>query len=143
MSVITLTTDFGLTDHFVGTMKGVIAAIAPRAQVIDLCHQVTPYEILEGGFLVLQAYPYFPRGTVHVLVVDPGVGTSRRPILLEAAGQYFIGPDNGAFSLLYAAEPKHKVRAITSAIRFTVATSSPRVPRIWRRARPSPPNSAR
>ena len=82
--------------------------------MIDLCHQVTPYEILEGGFIVLQAYRYFPRGTVHVLVVDPGVGTSRRPILVEAAGQYFVGPDNGAFSLLYAAEPKHKVRSITA-----------------------------
>lgn len=113
-SVITLTTDFGLTDHYAGTMKGVIAGIAPGATVIDLCHQVSPYEILEGGFILEQAYRYFPKGTVHVVVVDPGVGTSRRPILVEAAGQYFIGPDNGLFTLLYAREPKHKVRAITN-----------------------------
>lgn len=112
--VITLTTDFGLTDHFVGTMKGVIAGIAPQATVIDLCHQVTPYEILEAGFVLEQAYRYFPKGTIHVVVVDPGVGTSRRPILVEAAGQCFIGPDNGLFTLLYAAEPKHKVRAISA-----------------------------
>lgn len=124
MPTITLTTDFGLTDHFAGTMKGVIAGIAPRATVIDLCHQVTPYEILEAGFIVLQAYNYFPRGTVHVLVVDPGVGTSRRPILLEAAGQLFIGPDNGAFTLLYAAEPKHKVRAITASKYFLKSVSN-------------------
>lgn len=124
MPVITLTTDFGLTDHFVGTMKGVIAGIAPRVTVIDLCHQVTPYEILEAGFILSQAYKYFPRGTVHVLVVDPGVGTSRRPILMEAAGQYFIGPDNGAFTLIFAAELKHKVRAITAQKYFNPSVSN-------------------
>jgi S-adenosylmethionine hydrolase len=124
MPVITLTTDFGLSDHFVGTLKGVIAGIAPRATVIDLCHRVTPYEILEGGFVILQAYRYFPKNTIHVLVVDPGVGTSRRPILVEAGGQYFIGPDNGGFTLLYNAEPKHKVRAITASKYFLPSPSN-------------------
>lgn len=124
MPVITLTTDFGLTDHFVGTMKGVILSIAPRVRVVDLCHQITPFEILEGGFVISQAYPFFPRGSIHVVVVDPGVGTSRRPILVEAAGQYFIGPDNGAFSIIYAAEPKHKVRAITAGKFFLPSLSN-------------------
>lgn len=122
--VITLTTDFGLADHYVGTMKGVIAGIAPQSTVIDICHQVTPYEILEGGFILEQAYRYFPKGAIHVVVVDPGVGTSRRPILVEAAGQYFIGPDNGLFTLLYAAEPKHKVRAITNKKFFLTTLSN-------------------
>ena len=149
MPAITLTTDFGLTDHFVGTMKGVIHGIAPRATVIDLCHMITPFEILEGGFVISQAYRYFPKGTIHVVVVDPGVGTSRRPILLEAAGQYFVGPDNGAFTLLYATEPKQRSArspracsfCLRGAIRFMAATSSRRAPRISPKAR-SPRSSA-
>ncbi len=111
--IITLTTDFGDRDHFVGTMKGVILRILPTAQIVDICHQVTPFEIAEAGFVVAQAYRFFPPRTVHVVVVDPGVGTMRRPILVEAAGQYFVGPDNGVFSMIYARE-KHKVRHITA-----------------------------
>ncbi len=109
--VITLTTDFGLSDHFVGTMKGVILGICPQAQIVDISHDVGAFGIHEGAYLVAQAYPYFPRGTVHVVVVDPGVGTSRRPILAEAAGQRFVAPDNGVLSFIYARE-KHKVRWI-------------------------------
>ena len=111
---ITLTTDFGLTDHYVGVMKGVIQGIAPGAAVVDITHAVSPYEIPEAAFLLAQAYPYFPPGTVHVVVVDPGVGTSRRPILAEGARQYFIAPDNGVLSMVYAREEKVKVRAITA-----------------------------
>jgi S-adenosylmethionine hydrolase len=122
--VITLTTDFGLTDHFAGTMKGVIAGITPAARVIDICHQVTPFEILEGGFVLEQAYRYFPKGTIHVVVIDPGVGTSRRPILVEAGNQFFIGPDNGVFTLIYAAEAKHKVRVITASKYFLETPSN-------------------
>ena len=112
-SVITLTTDFGLADHFVGTMKGVILSIHPAARIVDLSHQVGAYGIAEAGFIVAQAYRYFPPKTVHVVVVDPGVGTARRPILVETAGQFFIGPDNGVFSMIYESE-KHRVRAITA-----------------------------
>jgi S-adenosylmethionine hydrolase len=111
--IVTLTTDFGLTDHFVGVMKGVILGICPRARIVDISHGVAPYEISEGAYLIAQAYRYFPKKAVHVVVVDPGVGTSRRPILVEAAGQYFVAPDNGVLSLIYSQE-KAKVRLIAS-----------------------------
>jgi hypothetical protein len=114
MPVITLTTDFGLSDHFVGVMKGVILKIAPRASIIDISHEVPPFSVLEGAFLIAESYRWFPKGTVHVVVVDPGVGSARRPILIEAAGQFFVGPDNGVLSMVRAAEPKHKVREITN-----------------------------
>jgi len=120
--VITLTTDFGLADHFAGTMKGVILGICPEAQIVDISHDVGPFGISEGGYLVAQAYPYFPRGTVHIVVVDPGVGTLRRPILVEAAGQRFVAPDNGVLSPVYARE-KHKVRCITSEKYFLKTVS--------------------
>jgi S-adenosylmethionine hydrolase len=120
--VITLTTDFGLSDHFVGTMKGVILAICPEAQIVDISHEVGAFGVHEGSFVLAQAYPYFPRGTVHVVVIDPGVGTSRRPILAEAAGQRFVAPDNGVLSLVFARE-KHKVRWIT-AERYFLKTVS-------------------
>jgi S-adenosylmethionine hydrolase len=111
--LITLTTDFGLSDHYVGAMKGVILRIWPAARIVDISHGVGAFEIAEGAFLLAQAYRFFPKGTVHVVVVDPGVGTSRRPILVQAAGQYFIAPDNGVLSIVYAREA-HKVRAITN-----------------------------
>lgn len=98
-------------------MKGVILGIAPGAHIVDITHDIRPFDVAEGAFTIAQAYRYFPRGTVHVVVVDPGVGTARRPILAEAAGQYFIAPDNGVLSMIYEAE-KHKVRAITNTKLF-------------------------
>jgi S-adenosylmethionine hydrolase len=121
--LITLTTDFGLSDHYVGVMKGVILSICPRARIVDISHGVSAYEIAEGAFTIAQSYRYFPRGTVHVVVVDPGVGTSRRPILAQAAGHYFVAPDNGVLSLVYARE-KHKVRAISSERYFLQPVSN-------------------
>ena len=112
--LITLTTDFGASDHFVGTMKGVILGIAPRARIVDITHQIAPYNVTEAAFVISQAWRYFPKRTVHVVVVDPGVGGARRPILVEAAGQYFAGPDNGVFSMIYDAAP-HKVRVISNS----------------------------
>ncbi len=112
--IITLTTDFGTRDHFAGVMKGVILGIAPGAQIVDITHEITPFDILEGAFTVAEIYPYFPPKTVHVAVVDPGVGTARRAILVQAAGQYFIGPDNGVFTSVYE-ETSHQVRSITNA----------------------------
>lgn len=94
-------------------MKGVILGIAPRTTIVDITHQVTPFEITEGAFVVAETYRHFPKGTTHVVVVDPGVGTSRRPLLVQAAGQYFIGPDNGVFSLVYQQE-KAKVRVLSN-----------------------------
>src|SRR5579883_443915 len=111
--LITLTTDFGTSDHFVGVMKGVILRIAPRATLVDITHGITPFQINEAAFTIAEASRWFPKGTVHVVVVDPGVGTTRRPILVETAGQAFIGPDNGVFTLLYDAAPC-KVREITN-----------------------------
>ena len=111
--IVTLTTDFGLSDHFAGVMKGVILSIQPQAQIVDITHDVNPQEIMEGAFVVSEMYRWFPKKTVHVVVVDPGVGASRRPVLVEAAGQYFAGPDNGVFWMLIERE-KHKVRALTN-----------------------------
>jgi S-adenosyl-L-methionine hydrolase (adenosine-forming) len=113
MPILTLTTDFGLSDHYVAAMKGVILSICPRAQIVDVTHQVTPYQITEGAYVIAQAYRTFPKKTIHVVVVDPGVGTARRPILMEAAGQYFIAPDNGVLSMVYLHEP-HKIRLIAN-----------------------------
>jgi S-adenosyl-L-methionine hydrolase (adenosine-forming) len=120
--VITLTTDFGVTDHFVGVMKGVIAGLCPDAQVVDISHDVPPFEISQGSFLVSQTWPWFPKGTIHVAVVDPGVGTARRPILVEAHGQRFIGPDNGVLALVYTDAP-HKAREITNEKLFLSGVS--------------------
>ena len=115
--IITLTTDFGTGDHFAAVMKGVIFGICPNATLVDISHDIQPFEITEGAFVISQAYRFFPKKTIHVVVVDPGVGTSRRPLLMEAGGQYFIGPDNGVFSMVCTRE-KHKVREITSGLFF-------------------------
>lgn len=117
--IITLTTDFGLSDHFVGVMKGVILGIQPAARVIDISHGIRPYDISDGAFTIAQAYSYFPKRTIHVVVVDPGVGSARRPLLAEMAGQYFIAPDNGVLSMVVAreearGEPSIRVRHITA-----------------------------
>lgn len=98
MPVITLTTDFGNKDGFVGTLKGVIWSICPEAQIADITHQISPQNILEGAFALWRAYPFFPAGTLHVAVVDPGVGTRRRPIAARLGAHIFIGPDNGLFT---------------------------------------------
>jgi len=94
-------------------MKGVIAQISPATRVVDISHQVTPYDVGEAAFLVSETWPCYPKGTIHVVVVDPGVGSTRRPLLIEAGGQFFVGPDNGVFSMLYAAV-KHKVRILSN-----------------------------
>jgi len=111
--IVTLTTDFGLQDHYVGAMKGVILGICPQAQIVDISHEVKPFQIAQGAFLLAQACSCFPPRTVHVAVVDPGVGTARRPILVEAAGQYFVAPDNGVLAMIYGAEA-HKVRVLSN-----------------------------
>lgn len=111
--IVTLTTDFGVRDHFVGVMKGVILSICPESTIVDISHDVHPFEISEAAFLIAQAHRYFPPETAHVVVVDPGVGTARRPILVEAEGQYFIGPDNGVLAMVYLGVP-HTVRTITA-----------------------------
>jgi S-adenosylmethionine hydrolase len=122
--ILTLTTDFGLSDHFVGTMKGVILGICPQAQTVDISHDITPFEIGEGAFMIAQAYRYFPKKTVHVVVVDPGVGTARRPVLMEAAGQYFVAPDNGVLAMVQSREEGAKFRLISNTKYFLPQVSS-------------------
>src|SRR3954467_7789478 len=112
-SIVTLTTDFGLSDHFAGVMKGVILGICPSARVVDITHECAAYDISDAAFTIAQAYPYFPPGTVHVVVVDPGVASARRPILIEGAGQFFVGPDNGVFAFVLSQETC-SVRAISN-----------------------------
>ena len=112
--IITLTTDFGSNDHFVGVMKGVILDIVPEAEIVDICHSVQAFDVLDGALTISQAYSYFPNRTVHVVVVDPGVGTARRPILASSDGYHFVAPDNGVLSLVYARESRMHVRHITS-----------------------------
>ena len=95
--IITLTTDFGLRDPYVGVMKGVILSINPEARIIDISHQLKAGFISQASTLVQEAYPFFPEGTVHVAVFDPGVGGDRRPILIKTQNHLFVGPDNGIF----------------------------------------------
>jgi S-adenosylmethionine hydrolase len=110
--LITLTTDFGVSDHFVGTIKGVILGIAPDARIVDISHSVQPFDVLDGALTISQAYTYFPSGTVHMVVIDPGVGTTRRPILATTERHHFVAPDNGVLSLVYDREERLSVREI-------------------------------
>ena len=103
--MLTLLTDFGLQDAYVGVMKGVIAGINPEVNMVDLTHQIPPQDIAAARFNLLNSAPYFPQGTVHVVVVDPGVGGRRRAIALQTPRHFFVGPDNGVFSGLVSQEP--------------------------------------
>jgi len=109
--VITLTTDFGLSDAYVAVMKGVILSINPEATLVDICHTIKPQNISQAAFVLSTAYPYFPQGTIHVVVVDPGVGTERRAVALQSPSAYFVAPDNGVLSYVLeqpSARPKPK-----------------------------------
>ena len=121
--LITLTTDFGGADHFTGAMKGVILSIEPRAKIVDITHELRPFEIVEAAFTFGQAWRWFPEKTIHVVVVDPGVGTARRPVLAEAAGHYFIGPDNGLLPMALAGT-KYDMRQITAEEYFLKPVSA-------------------
>jgi S-adenosyl-L-methionine hydrolase (adenosine-forming) len=96
--IITLTTDFGYADPFVGIMKGAILCVAPDLQIVDLNHGIPPQDIQAAALTLAASVDYFPHGTIHVAVVDPGVGSERRAILIHSEGHYFVGPDNGVFS---------------------------------------------
>jgi S-adenosylmethionine hydrolase len=105
--IITLTTDFGLSDPFVGIMKGVILSIAPEATLVDITHDIPSYDIVEAVLSVESSYRYFPSGTVHVIVVDPGVGSARRPLAAASSGHRFVAPDNGVLSEILDREVYH------------------------------------
>ncbi|MBD2498291.1 S-adenosyl-l-methionine hydroxide adenosyltransferase family protein [Nostoc sp. FACHB-280] len=104
-SHLTLLSDFGDRDVYVGVMKGIIAQINPEIRVIDLTHQIPPQNLVAARFCLMNAYPYFPDGTVHIAVVDPGVGGNRRAIAVEFAGGFLVGPDNGIFSGVLSQTP--------------------------------------
>ncbi len=99
--IITLLTDFGTSDYYVGALKGVILGINPEAEIIDISHNVLAYDILDAAFTLAQAWSTFPARTVHLVVVDPGVGSQRRPILVSGDRHYFLAPDNGVLSFVY------------------------------------------
>ena len=117
--IITLTTDLGLTDAYVAAMKGVILGINPEAKLVDICHTIKPQNIPQAAFVLSQAYPFFPEGTIHVVVVDPGVGTRRRAIILKTKLATFIAPDNGVLSHVIQQSLAWEAVAITK-------------PRFWR-----------
>jgi S-adenosyl-L-methionine hydrolase (adenosine-forming) len=99
--IVTLLTDFGTRDYFVGALKGALLSVNPEARIVDITHEVAPHDIEEAAFTLVAACETFPAGTVHVAVVDPGVGSARRAVAVEGAGQLFVGPDNGVFGHVY------------------------------------------
>ena len=113
-AIITLLTDFGTQDYFVGAMKGAILSINPHATIVDITHEIPPQDIQAAAFNLLASYKDFPAGTIHLAVVDPGVGSDRRAILVECANQFFIGPDNGLFSWISEREGKFSAWQITN-----------------------------
>ncbi len=112
--IITLITDFGTADHFVGTMKGVIYNINPDVEIVDITHHVTSYDIFDAAYALAQSYRYFPSDTIHLIVVDPGVGTARRPLLASSMAHQFVAPDNGVLSLVCQQEERMVVRHVTA-----------------------------
>ena len=121
--LLTLLSDFGLSDVYVGVMKGAIAQVNCSVSVVDLTHQIPPQNIAAARFCLMNAYPYFPAGTVHVAVVDPGVGTTRRAIAVEFAAGFLVGPDNGLFSGVLSQSPAVAAVELTNPLYWR--TSSP------------------
>jgi S-adenosylmethionine hydrolase len=114
LPVITLLTDFGTADYYVGAVKGAILSVNPAAVIVDITHEIPPQDVAAGAFTLLAAYKTFPAGTIHVAVVDPGVGSTRRPIIVSANEQFFVGPDNGLFTYIYDRESSHRTFHVTS-----------------------------
>jgi len=122
--IITLLTDFGSEDYFVGAMKGVILTRSPKSVLVDITHAIPPQDVRAAAFTLSGAYSYFPVGSIHLAVVDPGVGSHRRPILIEAAAHLFVGPDNGLFNLVLEQVPTARIRHLTNTAYFLPNPSS-------------------
>jgi len=122
--IITLLTDFGLKDPYVASMKGVILSINPQCTLVDITHQVNSHDIKEGAFILGQAYSNFPKGTIHLSVVDPGVGSARKPILIVTKNYFFVGPDNGLFTIALKAETVKQAVVLTNQKFFPSKISS-------------------
>ncbi|HEX4164869.1 MAG TPA: SAM-dependent chlorinase/fluorinase [Bryobacteraceae bacterium] len=112
--LVTVTTDFGTSDHYVGVMKGVILSRCPEARIVDISNEIPCFSLVAAAYSIEQAALYFPPGTIHLLVVDPGVGSSRRALLVEALHQFFVAPDNGCLSLILARDSRARVRQLTN-----------------------------
>ncbi|HEU4834467.1 MAG TPA: SAM-dependent chlorinase/fluorinase [Pyrinomonadaceae bacterium] len=124
LPVITLLTDFGTADYFVGAVRGAILSVNPAAVIVDITHEIPPQDVPAGAFTLFAAYKTFPAGTIHVAVVDPGVGSTRRPIIVSANEQFFVGPDNGLFTYIYDREPSHRTFHVTSERFFRPSVST-------------------
>jgi hypothetical protein len=111
--IITLLTDFGTRDHYVASMKGVILNINPQCSLVDITHDVIPNDIQEGALILANTFSYFPKGTIHLSVVDPGVGSARKPVLLVTQNYFFVGPDNGLFGVIAQRERVKQVVVLT------------------------------
>jgi len=122
--VITLLTDFGTADYFVGAVKGAILSVNPAVVIADITHEIPPQDIEAAAFTLLAAYPTFPPETIHVAVVDPGVGSTRRPIIVRAGRSLFVGPDNGLFTYIYDREPSHQTFHVTAEKYFRPSPST-------------------
>jgi len=122
--IITLLTDFGVADYFVGALKGAILSVNARARIVDLTHEIPAHDIRAGAFTLLAAYESFPPGTIHVAVVDPGVGSARRPLLIAARDCFFVGPDNGLFSYVREREREARVYQLTNENFFRAPVSA-------------------
>ena len=122
--VITLLTDFGTADYYAGAVKGAILSVNPQAVIVDITHEIPPQDVETAAFTLLAVYKTFPAGTIHVAVVDPGVGSSRRPVVVSANEQFFVGPDNGLFTYIYDREPAHKTFHVTAEKYFRPSPSS-------------------
>lgn len=122
--IVTLLTDFGAADYFVGAMKGAVLSVNPRAQLIDLTHEIPAHDVEAGAFALASSFETFPPGTVHVAVVDPGVGSARRAVVVEGGGHLFVGPDNGVFGHVSARLKEFVVYHVTDRSYFRPAPSA-------------------
>jgi S-adenosylmethionine hydrolase len=122
--IVTILTDFGWDDYFVGAMKGVILTRNPSVTIVDITHTIPPHDIWTAAFILNAAYSYFPAGSIHLAVVDPGVGSDRRPILVETPEYLFVGPDNGLFSIILERASEARVRHVTNSEFFLPIVSS-------------------
>ena len=139
-SVITMTTDFGAKEAYVASMKGIILTVNPEATIVDICHSIEPQNILQGAFILSTVYHYFPQGTIHVVIIDPDVGSQRRAIILRTPSAFFVAPDNGVLSYVVddfcpvsdgikkSASFKLERRKIDSTLEAVIITN----PEFWR-----------
>ncbi len=122
--IITLLTDFGTKDHYVGVMKGVILGISRSAQLVDLCHEIPSQDVRGAAYVIGTSYRYFPQGTIHCAVVDPGVGSERHGLVAKTNHYLFVGPDNGLFTMIYDLEKDAEVYKITESAHIPTEISS-------------------